>query len=71
MVQAQYTLVHDALCEVIQCGNTEISAARLGAIVDAMTQSLPGETVNEFEQQFQVRKNSFRPPSFMQMFSFT
>ena len=68
MVQAQYTLVHDALCEVIQCGNTEISAARLGATVDAMTQSLPGETVTEFEQQLQV---SFRPPSFMQMFSFT
>ena len=57
MVQAQYTFVHDALCEVIQCGNTEISAARLGATVDAMTQNLPGETVNECEQQFQVRKN--------------
>ena len=26
--------VHDALCEVIQCGDTEIPAARLGSTVE-------------------------------------
>ena len=48
-------LVHDALCEVIQCGDTEISASRLNAAVEVMAQSLPGETFTGFQQQFQVR----------------
>ena len=46
--------VHDALCEVIQCGDTEISASKLGSAVETMAQSLPGKVVTGFEEQFQV-----------------
>ena len=54
MMQAQYVFVHDALCEVIQCGDTEISASKLGSAVETMAQSLPGKVVTGFEEQFQV-----------------
>ena len=47
--------VHDALCEVIQCGDTEISASRLATAVEDMAQTLPGETTTGFQHQFQVR----------------
>ena len=43
--------VHDALCEVIQCGDTEIPAARL---VETMSHTIPGDTSTGFQQQFEV-----------------
>ena len=54
MMQAQYVFVHDALCEVIQCGDTEIPASKLCSTVETMAQSLPGKVVTGFEEQFQV-----------------
>ena len=55
MMQAQYVFVHDALCEVIRCGDTEIPASRLSSAVESMAQSLPGQTITGFQEQFQVR----------------
>ena len=55
LLQAQYVLVHDAVCEVIQCGDTEILASRLDTAVEALAQSLSGETITGFQHQFQVR----------------
>ena len=46
--------VHDALCEVIQCGDTEIPAARLGSAVETMSHTVPGDTSTGFQQQFEV-----------------
>ena len=46
--------VHDALCEVIQCGDTEIPAARLGSTVETMSHTVPGDTSTGFQQQFEV-----------------
>lgn len=57
MLQAQYVFIHDALCEVIQCGVTEIQASRLEATVETMAQSLPGQTITGFQEQFQVSSN--------------
>ena len=54
MMQAQYVFVHDVLCEVIQCGDTEIPASKLCSTVETMAQSLPGKVVTGFEEQFQV-----------------
>ncbi|CAI8052146.1 Receptor-type tyrosine-protein phosphatase S [Geodia barretti] len=64
MVQTleQYVFVHDTLCEVIQCGDTEISASRLNAAVEVMAQSLPGETFTGFQQQFQLLEHVSRKP---------
>ena len=53
-VQAQYVFVHDAVCEVIQCGDTEVPASRLGTVVETMAHTLPGDTTTGFQQQFQV-----------------
>ena len=55
-VQAQYVFIHDALCEVIQCGDTEILASRLSSTVENMAQTMSGETITGFQQQFQVSK---------------
>ena len=46
--------VHDALCEVIQCGDAEIPAARLGSTVETMSHTVPGDTSTGFQQQFEV-----------------
>ena len=46
--------VHDAVCEVIQCGDTEVPASRLGTVVETMARTLPGDTTTGFQQQFQV-----------------
>ena len=46
--------VHDAVCEVIQCGDTEVPASRLGTVVETMAHTLPGDTTTGFQQQFQV-----------------
>ena len=46
--------VHDALCEVIQCGDTEILASRLSSTVENMAQNISGQTITGFQEQFQV-----------------
>ena len=55
LIQAQYVFVHDALCEVIRCGDTEIPASRLSSAVESMAKTLPGQTITGFQEQFQVR----------------
>jgi protein tyrosine phosphatase len=64
MVQtlAQYVFVHDALCEVIRCGDTEIPASRLSSAVESMAQSLPGQTITGFQEQFQLLDQVSRRP---------
>ena len=54
ILQAQYVFVHDALCEVIQCGDTEILASRLSSTVENMAQNISGQTITGFQEQFQV-----------------
>ena len=46
--------VHDALCEVIQFGDTEILASRLSSTVENMAQTIYGQTITGFQAQFQV-----------------
>ena len=53
-VQSQYMFVHDALCEVIRCGDTEIQASRLDTAIERMAQALPGYTITGFQEQFQA-----------------
>ena len=53
ILQAQYVFVHDALCEVIQCGDI---ASRLSSTVENMAQNISGQTITGFQEQFQVSK---------------
>ena len=46
--------IHDALCEVIQSGDTEIKASRLKSTLESMAETLPGQTITGFQEQFQV-----------------
>ena len=50
--------VHDALVDYIMCGDTSISASNLRNKTSKMSKVAPGNTVNVFEQQFQVCHNA-------------
>ena len=54
-IQAQYIFIHDALKEVILCGQTEIPAADMRMIINQLNmQSDPCSASTGFEHQFQV-----------------
>ena len=46
--------LHDALCELIICGNTEIAASSL-RMTNCLHKQAEGKVVSGFEHQFQVR----------------
>ena len=70
MLQAQYVFVHDALCEVIQCGDTEILASRLSSTVENMAQNISGQTITGFQEQFQVSTVCFSNTAFGKLTTF-
>ena len=47
--------IHDALCELIFCGDTEIAAANLRMAINHLHKQAEGKVVSGFEHQFQVR----------------
>ena len=53
--QPQYVFIHDALCELITCGETDIAAPALKVKLQRLAKVLPGKSVNGFQEQFQVR----------------
>ena len=52
--QAQYIFIHDALEELITCGNTEISAVDLRIAMNRLKNNAPGTYITQFQQQFEV-----------------
>lgn len=56
MVQTedQYIFIHDALCEAVQCGSTEVLARNLYAHIQTLSQPEPGETVTGMELEYKV-----------------
>ena len=54
--QAQYVFIHDALNELITCGETELSANALRAKVHHLSKIIPGKGVTGFVHLFQVQK---------------
>ena len=53
-MQAQYIFIHDALDELITCGETDISAAGLRVKVNRLRKTIPGKGITGFAEQFQV-----------------
>ena len=54
-MQAQYIFIHDALDELITCGETDISAAGLRVKVNRLRKVVPGKGITGFAEQFQVK----------------
>ena len=53
-MQPQYIFIHDALDELITCGETDISAAGLRVKVNRLKKTIPGKGITGFAEQFQV-----------------
>ena len=52
-VQEQYVFIHDAILEVIICGDTQIDAGGFSQSLNKL-KSTPKSRPNEFEKQFMV-----------------
>ena len=50
----QYVFIHDALEELITCGETDISAGNLRVYVNKLRKIVPGKAISGFEDQFKV-----------------
>ena len=65
--KAQYIFIHDALDELITCGETDISAAGLRVKVNRLKKTIPGKGITGFAEQFKVeikfQKLSYPMPS--------
>jgi len=46
--------IHDALCELIICGDTEIAAPNVRTAINHLHKQAEGKVVSGFEHQFQV-----------------
>ena len=46
--------IHDALNELIMCGETEIAATNLRTTINHLSTQIEGEKMSGFEHQFQV-----------------
>ena len=56
MVQtlAQYVFIHDALEELVTCGETDISAGNLRVKVNKLHKIIPSKAISGFEDQFKL-----------------
>ena len=52
----QYVFIHDALEELITCGETDISAGNLRVKVNKLYKIVPGKALSRFEDQFKVSR---------------
>lgn len=53
--QAQYVFIHDALEELITCGDTAISSSNLRIKMGKMHKIIPEKAISGFSDQFKVR----------------
>ena len=64
-MQPQYIFIHDALDELITCGETDIKAAGLRVKVNRLRKTIPGKGITGFAKQFQVDINYSTWPCFL------
>ena len=53
--QVQYVFIHDALVELVTCGDTSVPASGLRGRIKKMVQNIPEGDVSGFTAQFRVR----------------
>ena len=56
--QAQYVFIHDALEELITCGDTAILSHNLRMDIGNLGRIVPGKIITGFQNQFEVSKLS-------------
>lgn len=54
MLQSQYEFIHNALCEWIMCGKTEIEIENLQIKLQQLQTQVSGSTLSGYLQQYQV-----------------
>ena len=55
IVQAQYVFIHDALSELVQCGETEVLAANVRISINQLKRNVTDDpNTTGFQKQFQV-----------------
>ena len=54
LFQCQYVFIHDALNELIMCGETEIAATNLRTAINHLSTQIEAKEITGFEHQFQV-----------------
>ena len=54
-MQDQYIFIHDAILEVIMCGDTQIDAGDFHKMIRKNAKCAQNSQINEFENQFMVR----------------
>ena len=52
--QAQYVFIHNALDELITCGETEIAAANMRIVIGRLHRTAQGKRISGFQTQFEV-----------------
>ena len=52
--QPQYIFIHDALDELIICGDTSFDVQNLRVKINRMSKIIPGKAINAFQEQFEV-----------------
>ena len=55
LLQAQYIFIHNALDELLTCGDTEVAAANMRIIIGELSQPAEaGSRVSGFQKQYEV-----------------
>ena len=59
LLQAQYIFIHNALDELLTCGDTEVSAANMKIVIGKLSQPAePGSSISGFQKQYEVSNTS-------------
>ncbi len=53
-MQTQYIFIHNALDELITCGETEIAAANIRIVIGKNSRTVEGKNITGFQKQFEV-----------------
>ena len=54
-MQNQYIFIHNALNELLTCGETEITAANMRIAIGRLSRTVQSGTVTGFQKQYEVR----------------
>ena len=54
LYQPQYVFIHDAIDELITCGDTSISSTNLRSVIAVLHNTVPGKDITGYQKQFQV-----------------